>query len=655
MTTTFRLDAITLNTTEGEVTYRFPSDLTVLAGPTGVGKTTLLELVKFGFGGDADIAEVARDYVIEVRLDATLGASRYSLARTVDPTKRKIVRVTDLITRERIADHHVTTAEPSLSGLLMTALGFPADMRAPSRTATSTNPGARISFMDIFSFLYVPQQDINREIAHSSDSYREPKRKAVFEILFGITDAEALGQLSLVNELTGKIERAEQEVTDVAAFLKSTNTTTREQALSVVEQAMVDERDASAALAAMRDSLDPVSDRETQVLRDLLTDAERSAAESRSLMLTLTKRRDEYELERRRISGDLDRLSRIVDAGHRLAKIEFEVCPRCVQSLAGREVPTGACRVCLQPDPTPGGMTEFDQYEAKQLRDQLEEIERQFGVLSQQMEQTSVVERDRRRRAAELTALIEHRTHERITPRLQAFADSSQKLAEARALQLQMEGTLRQWDRLQDIDLVASELRSEREEAKAALRRLQDRLAERRGLILADLSEEFERTVSLLGIPSVTSAAISPTNYLPIINGESWDRFGPRGGGRTTAVQVAYWATLLAVAQKHSWTSYPAFLLIDSPRLAVNNSEELSAALYRRLVALAAMNIEYAKAGVRRAKMQLIIADNNLPPEYRASYTQVDFTIANPTVSTIRHPGPSMVKTLVVVEDDIAD
>lgn len=44
MTTTFRIEQIRLDTSGGLVVHSFPSDLTVLAGPTGVGKTSLLEL-----------------------------------------------------------------------------------------------------------------------------------------------------------------------------------------------------------------------------------------------------------------------------------------------------------------------------------------------------------------------------------------------------------------------------------------------------------------------------------------------------------------------------------------------------------------------------------------------------------------------------------
>ena len=84
MTTRFRLDAVTLDTVEGPVHYPFPSDLTVLAGPTGVGKTTLLELVKFGFGGDGLLAPVALQSVNDVTLDVIIGDSRLRLSRSID-------------------------------------------------------------------------------------------------------------------------------------------------------------------------------------------------------------------------------------------------------------------------------------------------------------------------------------------------------------------------------------------------------------------------------------------------------------------------------------------------------------------------------------------------------------------------------------------
>lgn len=645
MTTTFRIDEVVLHTTDGEVRYTFPSDLTVLAGQTGVGKTTLLELIKYGFGGNGLLAQVAEEHVNDVTLDVTIGRSRLRLTRSLDPTKRRTVRVHDLLTRERLPDHRTEGGEPSLNMLLMNALGLPHDMRAAAR-GTSVNKGTRITFSDIFSFLYVPQSAINRDIAESQQSYQEPKRKAVFELLFGLTNTDILAMRSEYNVLNGRVATAETETATVRAFLHDSNTTTREEAQAAATKAADDERVAAASLGTLRSQVDPVTDRETQTLRDLLTDAERSLAEARAARATLLRSRDEFIHERYRVKGDLDRLQRMQLAGERLADIEFAICPRCMQSLSERPVPPDACRVCLLPDPVVADVTEGDQYETRQLRDQLAELDAQIDAIARQISDTSDAEEGRADLVKDLTVMLETRTAERITPRLQAFADTSQQLANARARQRQLEMVLRQWDRVNDLQATEDQLRADREQMKAKIERTQSRLNSRRDEILAALNEEFQNTALTLGIPGVQTASIHPTSYLPVLNGKPFASFSPSGGGIRTATQVAYWTTLLAVAQRYPDTAYPAFMLIDTPRLALGNNEDLAAALYRRLVAQADANRETQRIGADRPRLQIIIADNELPSEYRRDYAEIDFTYESPTVSTIRHPGPSAVETL---------
>ncbi|MER5358079.1 hypothetical protein [Streptomyces sp. NPDC002785] len=104
-----------------------------------------------------------------------------------------------------------------------------------------------------------------------------------------------------------------------------------------------------------------------------------------------------------------------------------------------------------------------------------------------------------------------------------------------------------------------------------------------------------------------------------------------------TATQVAYWTSLIAVALRERDVPYPAFLLIDSPRLALNE-QDLSSGLYRRLVTLAEAN-----AG----RLQMIIADHALPTEYRRDYAEIFFNYTKPSISSVKHPGKGGVKPLV--------
>lgn len=640
MTAIFRIDTVELDTAEGTARYDFPSDLTVLAGPTGVGKTTLLEMIKYGLGCAGSLAPVAVDHVDDITVEITIGSpqslgppSRLRISRSIDQLKGRTARVTDLTVGERLPDHHTGDGDPSLSSLLMTALGLPSAMRAASRTVGSSNAGNRITFADVLTFLYVRQAEINHDIAHSQDSYREPKRKTVFELLFGLTDPAILKMRSDLNALNAAVAATEVEYQNVLSFLRDSQTAGRAQVERDIADAQAAEAQAEADQAVLREEIDPVTDRETLTLRDLLTDAERTLSDARDTVTSLDRQQADYSGERRRVQADLDRYRRMLDAGERLASIEFSVCPRCMQSLTQRDVSDGACRVCMQPDPIAISESDDDLYETRQLRDQISEMDGQLEATAKQLAAARQAVADREQLVKRLSAALDERTAKRITPRLQAFSDAVQRFATARARQSELELVLRQWDRADDIGASAEQLRADRERLRTELADAQAPLDNRRTEILDTLNEEFSDTVRALDIPSIQTAAIHRTNYLPVLNGRSFAAISS-GGGIITAIQVAYWTSLLAVALRYPGTAYPALLIIDSPRMALNDQEALPAALYRRLV---------TQADASPGQVQFIIADNLLPAAYRRDYDEIDFTYQSPTVATIRHPGPKAV------------
>jgi hypothetical protein len=108
-------------------------------------------------------------------------------------------------------------------------------------------------------------------------------------------------------------------------------------------------------------------------------------------------------------------------------------------------------------------------------------------------------------------------------------------------------------------------------------------------------------------------------------------------GGIATATQVAYWLTLVTVATRRQDTLYPAFLLIDTPRLALSTSEDIAGQMYRRFV---------TQVSVVPGRVQFIVADNQLPADYLREFTELRFSYERPTINTVPHPGPARVELL---------
>lgn len=249
--------------------------------------------------------------------------------------------------------------------------------------------------------------------------------------------------------------------------------------------------------------------------------------------------------------------------------------PTLHAKLARQHIPADTCRLCLQPE-LAMSTEEFDQHEARQLNLQLIEMDEQIRSVEATLGQTQQAISDREHLVTDLAGQIDDRTADRVTPRLQAFSDASQRVASARVKQEHLEATLRQWGVVEDVQRAADALIAEREQLSAKVKRAEDQLKFRRREIVGEISDEFSSAVAAIGSPAIESATVDPDKHLPVLNGKVFTKSSQFGGGVVTATQVAYWLSLLAVALRRRDTMYPAFLMIDSPRLALNTATEVT-------------------------------------------------------------------------------
>jgi rubrerythrin len=543
----------------------------------------------------------------------------------------------DVPSGRRLRDQSVGGEGQKLSDVLLEAMGLPVGLRAAARGGRSTSAGAEITFNDIFRFMYVAQSEINRDIAHSADGYYDPKRRAVFELLFGLTDASLFGLRSRINTLKAEVDVAKAEADAVSRFLEDSGTSDRLSAEIRVEDARLSQDHAKERLGRLRADLTEAMDEQTRILREMLNDAEHSLAASDSLGGELARQEKEYLRERERIERDIRRFERMEAAGRELASLDFLVCPRCMQSLRDRDLPPELCPVCTLPDPIVAASLSPAHDEAAQLRTEIAEIDEQVNLIREDLARTTAATASRRELVENLTHDINTRTRDRVTPRLQAYADAVGAIERAQAEEQYLDSVLQQWDRAEYLATHAESLASERVRLQRDVRAREMALAGRRTEILSEITQEFARTVEDFGIPSVTSARVDEATYLPFLNGQPFDQVS-RAGGIVTATQVAYWISLLTVAIRRRDTLYPTFLLIDSPRLALNNQEQLAQQMYRRFV---------TQVGVNPGLAQFIVADNELPSKYGSEFAEIDFDYGSPTVSTVSHPGPAGVDRLV--------
>lgn len=612
--------------------YDFRPGVNVITGPVGTGKSSLLELIKYCLGGSAILTQAVHDAISSVTATLAVERATYLLTRHIGATELEV--------REAESGRLIGTfgirprpSQPWISDFLLDMAGLPR-LSIPRSRRNPTANVMSLSFFDVYKYLYLPQGEIDRSVVRHDDRILEPKRRAAFEVFYGLSDARVADLQVRIAYIREAINTARSEAKTIRTFLERAEERAEEELIAERVRLKHELEATSLRLSAVRSELRDATSFEDerrgrlyqleQDLRDAETRAEVGLAQierRRSLIAQL-------ELEEQRIAKALI-------AGDVLSGIEFAVCPRCLQSLTVREIPGDRCYVCLLPESREEMAERLVQEQARlraQVEETLELLDEDEASLKASTSRTDAL----REQLADLRLELDARTREYVSPRFEEIEVNSARVAELHAGLSAVDRSLRYWQQYRELEASITQLQQESRGLEEELRATRDEMEVARQRVV-ELSGMFDEILVSFQFPWYSSARIDLDSYLPVVNGQSFDALG--SGGMKTLVNDAYHLANLTYALSQRDSLLPLFLVIDSPRKNLGSGvqdSQISLSIYRRFRTL---------ADAYQGRFQLIVADNNVP-EVGQEFVRLSFDYERPLIPEVAHPGPEHVQTI---------
>ncbi len=625
MATDLQIRRVSLGGVDTPHSWELPQGVTVIAGDSGVGKTSLLNLIKYGLGGGATITKTIAEAAESVIVEAHLNGRKLHLTRRFS-SKKNVIEVREEGRTPIEYSIQRGNKRPWISDLLLDALGIPS-IRVPQSRSTKSHKLTSISFQDVFAYCYLDQEQIDRSTVFDDESPgRGPKRPWTFELLFGLIDSN-VGELEAARE-----ERAEE-------------TEQREKRLVSVEQ-FVEVKQLPGTFADVSRRLEEVASEVEEVGSDLaaqehaLEQAITDTAGRQHQVTTVGERLATALAERRRIEIELTEVSRAANqlerdldtaregeaAGGVLDPLTYELCPRCEQQLGERHVDVGHCPVCLQTELAPESEREPDATTlAEQLRETralVEQLSRAQAAAEQEVEELREaldVERRAFAQASDQASLPFRQRIGELQDRLGALRGESRMLSAG----LPLEQALR--DERRELTDAGPEIA----ELDEAAKRRRDELAQARSRV-EDLSKAFDEILHRFTLPWLKSAEVDSRTYLPVVNGLSLRALS--SGGMKTTTNVAYYLAVFVTALRDQEILPPSFLMLDSIRKASGAGKEDLARSERIYGYLQTLQELRRPPRPLPRDFQLIVVDNDMPKQFESHFNMIHIDIQNPLI-----------------------
>lgn len=604
---------------------RFRPGFNIIQGHITTGKTTMVRLIRALLGTVPSSLPPEVENISAIRAEVMLGTRTWGIYRPRTTTADAPVEVTELYpgSGHEAMSHRLraTGYQDSYGTFLLNALRLPV-VSVPEARSKPTEKQVPVSMTDWLGYCIVTGDELDTQVFGHRHTFRDLKRRWIFELVYGYYDAEQADLTTKLRSLELKLGVFDRESAVREAFLAGTpfaDTLALDRRLAEASTRLERIRTATAATTEQMVDLPGVGSLRQQLL----------AARTRHADVLDQSARVEGQLKdladlHQQLSSQSARLTRAVVADEWLVDFDFVVCPRCGNDVeAGRAEP-GHCYLCLQPART-----------APSRDDLLAEQDRTVSQLHETEEVLANRQRDADRlrdqsahlaaQIVELSVALDLHTETFVSDRAAALQEQAAQEAAAQAEITRLKEYLSLFARLDQLAADREDLERQLSQTRAQLasRELDQVDAEQNVKALEQRMLTYLRELHIPDLGQPLSVTINRTTYMPIVSGRTFDELSSQG--LKTLVNIAHALAHHTIAIDRS-LPLPGLLILDGIS-ANTGSEGFDQArvtdVYRLL---RQVGIDYSD------RLQLIAVDNELPATMHielADYVVLTLTQAN--------------------------
>lgn len=551
--------------------------LSVIAGPSLTGKTSIIDFIRYCLGDDehpqhAEILTAVRSALLETELDGQ--PTVIERAAIGNPSKFASIWPSRLAEIDGAAELRISADPPSdpegLSQFILASF----DLSGIELPDSAVNPDTATQFLsirDLFRVISLPNDRLdNKNLVFENSPYMvKQKFRQTIDVMFGVHDNEQAvlaSRLRLAREAARGAELSANALLRIAEDEHPRGAIQLAADLEEAETAVVELEGELAVLDRHRRSTEQASQELRAALvaaQDRSRDARVRTRDRRSLIDRLDALRGQY-------ADDKRKLNFLLDAERLFDPLRVVTCPACLNVLEHPPVvEDGTCTLCHQPVTTPpaaqaegaeaaDGPNAILEAELKAVSKRLKSLNDYVGRLDAHL-RVLIEESIEADEAADAAAQAVDDITATPAPWLALRDSLTRRITEARLAVQAARAGINAWDRV-------AEARANHARLFAIARRIYDERQEvrqrpDRGAVISALSARFGEILFAIGYPKLNNPFIDD-DLIPHVRDLPYTS---ASSGGMVLISLAWNLALWEIAHERD-ADAPGLLIIDSPQ-----------------------------------------------------------------------------------------